>query len=200
MERAYRIQPTFSRLFIPIPSQPPYFSPYGHGDFDSSSRVVPVSETEFVNHFLRYARKELAEFTPFIFHSLYRIETARATASVHSHHGYSVNVNPAGLVEANPGSRFRLSKLTGSSSYYAKILTDLQAKCDTLGYPEFFYTFTNSNQWEVMIASALSQDGYDVWHNDDEPPYTGDQDIVGQYFAHLPCSSNAGSCHFHSSK
>ena len=190
----------FLKIVYPYAESAPIFFPYGLGDFDTASRVVPVSESEFVVHYLRYARKELAEFTPFVFHSLYRIETSRATASVHAHHGYSGQVGPAGLIVANPGSKFRLSKLTGSSSYYDKIHKDLQAQCDALGNPDFFYSFTNSNQWDVLIASALSQDGYDVYHKDDEPPCTEEQDTGSPYFAHLPCSSNVENCHFHSSK
>merc|ERR1719186_1384443 len=79
----------FLRIKEPYAKAMPSYFPSGHGDFDSGTRNVVVSETEFVNHYLRYARKELAEFRPFVFHSLYRIEIARTTASVHAHHGYS---------------------------------------------------------------------------------------------------------------
>ena len=41
----------------------PVFFPDGHSDFDSDDRAVKVTETEFVNHYLKYARKQLVEFS-----------------------------------------------------------------------------------------------------------------------------------------
>ena len=50
----------------------PIFFPDPQDDFDGDRRML-VTETEFVNHYLKYARKELAQFTPFVFNSLFRI-------------------------------------------------------------------------------------------------------------------------------
>ena len=180
----------------------PIFFPDSQGDFDCDERRFKVSETEFVSHYLKYVRKQLAEFSPFIFHSLFRIDTFRTTASTHAHRGYSVLGNVDGMAAADPGSKFRLSKLTGSSSYYHQIHEDLQAKCDQLGYPEYFYTFSNSDQWDVSLAAALSQDGYDVWHIADEARCFGGADqhaSESSYFVHLH-SALVQNCPFHASK
>ena len=193
----------FLKIQQPYAKSMPVFFPSGQDDFDSGTRNIVVSETEFVTHYLRYARKELAEFSPFLFHSLYRIEMARTAASVHVHHGYSGQAVGNEPVAIDPGSKFRLMKLAGSSSYYTKIHKDLQAKCDDLGYPEFFYTFTNTDRWDVTLATMLSQDGFDVWHEDDEGrrlPGTGLDST--SYFVHLPCLSESAlqNCTFHSCK
>ena len=191
----------FLNMKHPYAKAMPLYFPDGQDDFDLEDRVVKVSETEFVNHYLRYARKQLVEFTPFVFHSLFRIESFRASASIHSPRGY-LQDDVANLGAVDPGSKFRLSKLTGSSSYYSRIYEDLQAKSDQLGYPEFFYTFSNTDQWDVTLATALGQDGYDVWHVEDEAQLLGgpEQQAQGcQYYVHLH-PSLAQNCPFHSSK
>jgi hypothetical protein len=192
----------FLKIKNPYAKAMPIFFPHGNGDFDCDSRGVEVSETEFVNHYLRYARKQLVEFTPFVFHSLYRIDTFRARASILAPRGYPVQGNANNVAAGNPGSKFQLSKLTGSSSYYSKIHQDLQNKCTYLGYPEFFYTFSNSDQWDITLATALSQDGYDVWHVKDEARLLGgpEQEAYGSpYVVHLRSSLDQ-NCPFHSSK
>ena len=126
-------------------SLPSYF-PHGEGDFDSATRSTSVSETDFVIHYLRYARKELSTFRPFVFNSLYRIDTARTVASSHAYRGFSVQGAADGEETGDRGSKFLFYKLPGSSDYYAKVHKDLQAKCKVLGYPEFFYTFTNTDR------------------------------------------------------
>ena len=130
----------------PYAKSTPSFFPQGLGDFDSATRSFQVSETDFVIHYLRYARKELSTFTPFIFHSLYRIDTARTVASSRAYRGFSSQGAADGEETGDPGSKFLFYKLPGSSDYYAKINKDLQAKCKVLGYPEFFYTFTNTDR------------------------------------------------------
>ena len=151
----------------------------------------------FVNHYICYARKELAEFSPFIFHSLYRIETKRVTASKHAPRGFLQESGNQG----EPGQKYRLSKLTGYSSYYQKIEDDLKAKCKYFQNPEIFYTFSCTNRWEVTRSSVLSQQGYDIWHKDDElkwltgTPPEKDENV---YFAHIPDDSTTSNCPFHS--
>ena len=195
----------FLNMKHPYAKAMPLFFPDGQGDFDSADRVIKVSETDFVNHYLRNARKQLVEFSPFIFHSLFRIESFKASACIHSPRGgYLIQDGATSLTTSmDPGSKFRLSKLTGSSSYYSRIHEDLHAKCDQLGYPEFFYTFSNSDQWDVTLATALSQDGFDVWHVNDEAHLLGrdpeQQAQRAQYFVHLH-PSLAQNCPFHSSK
>ena len=131
-----------------------------------------------------------------MFHSLYSIETSRVTASLHAPRGYLMSGN---LPPQEPGSNYRLSKLTGSTSYYNNIREDIQKKCEYLGYPEFFYTFSNTDRWDVTLASSLSQDGYDIWHvRDEEKQLPGDvmlQTDENVYFAHLP-GSNQANCPF----
>jgi hypothetical protein len=191
----------FLDIMHPYARAMPIFFPDPQDDFDGDRRML-VTETEFVNHYLKYARKELAQFTPFVFHSLFRIDTLRTTASAHAHRGYSVPGNVEAVAQADPGSKFRLSKLTGSSSYYHQIYKDLQAKCDQLGYPEYFYTFSNTDQWDVTLATALSQDGYDVWHIEDEQRCFGGAGLNASgspYFVHLP-SDFVHNCPFHASK
>ena len=78
----------FLTIDHPYAKAMPTFFPSGEGDYDSESRQIQVSEVAFVNHYIRYARKELAEFSPFVFYSLYRIETKRVTASEHALRGY----------------------------------------------------------------------------------------------------------------
>jgi hypothetical protein len=58
--------------------------------------------------------------------------------------------------------------LTGSDDYYTKQRLDLRAKSDVFGFPQLFHTFTNTDKWQVTLASCLMQDGHDVWHIADE--------------------------------
>ena len=57
------------------------------------------------------------------------------------------------------------------------------------GYPQLFFTFSNNPRWDVTLSTALSQDGYDVWHKKDElniGAFQEPDNYAEDYRVHLP--------------
>ena len=171
------------------------FFPDGVGDFDDE-RNSPVTELEWIGHILRNVRKELSEFTLFPFTAAYRMDMKQRQAAFNSCTGYK-KAEDGTMVRCDvDGQRF-VGTVQGSSEYYLKHRADILAKCDVLGYPTLFITMTNSDQWDVLLSTALSQDGYDVWHAKDEKRLLGggDEPSVNEYFVHEPGHENL--CPYH---
>ena len=84
---------------------------------------------------------------------------------------------------------------------------DIFAKSEILGYPDVFFTFTSTNDWDVNLSTALSQNGYNIWHSTNERKLltTRTQDLLqeptDQYYAHIRSSSTDNDkeykCPFH---
>ena len=177
----------------------PMFFPEGRFGLHDPDRVLPISEGEFVLHHMRNVRKELLYSPLFISTAVYRLETHRLISACHALRGYITSDN--NVVEWLPDARLRFMKLVGSSDYYKKQYLEMKAKSAAFGFPQIFYTFTNTDRWEVTLASCLMQEGHAVWHVTEEEEldllpgkeFTPTQE---EYAVH---TSNTGSsnCPFH---
>ena len=119
---------------------------------------------------LRNVRKRISEFPLFVFTAAYRLDTQKLVGAYSALIGFHKKANGEMVQSKDDGDRFQNDhfNLTGSTDYYRKQEMDIKAKCRTMGYPEIFYTFTNTDRWEVTLATALSQEGYNIWHPSDE--------------------------------
>ena len=98
-------------------------------------------------------------------------------------------------------------RIPGTSHFYIKQKSEIEAKVAAIGPPMFFFTLTNRTKG-VHLATAVSQQGKDVFHVSDEwkilnedPPedilFTGDE---SEYFIHIKNSfrrPDADMCHIH---
>ena len=163
------------------------FFPDGKKGLNDPDRVVKVTEAEFVKYHLRNVKKDLLEFPLFTFLAALRLETSRFLSSYQALRGYSVNEQ--GVVEVGE-TPLNFMHHTGSKDYYQKQRHDLTSKCRTFGYPSIFYTFSCSNCWEVVLASCLLQEGYDVTHVEEEPDAEelSSTDSSREYMVHVRSS------------
>ena len=151
------------------------------------------TEGEWVKHMLSNVKKRLSEVPLFAFAASYRLDMKRLFSSYHN--------SPVGIYDRCSGKfqdekeyeriQTQLFNLTGSTDYYKKQFFDLVSKSDLLQYPEVFYTFSCSNQWDIILATILSQIGFNIWHSTDERqkliPIVEDFDNCehDQYYAHI---------------
>ena len=160
----------FLNLSSPYAKTMPIFFPEQIGDWDDPRRdqTRPISETEWIGHTLRSVHKELVEFPLFPFTAAYRMDMKSIQSAYNSCIGY--RQAPDGQFEKSDvdGQRFT-GTVPGSSEYLAKHKADIAAKCETkLEHPTLFVTLTNTDQWDVVLSTALSQDGWNTWHQNDE--------------------------------
>ena len=178
------------------------FFPEGCNGLHDSNRVLPISESDFVMHYMRNVRKELLYSPYFISTAVYRLETNRLVSAFYALRGYITSDSDD--VERLPDDRLRFMKLVGSADYYEKQYLEIKAKSVSLGYPEIFYTFTNTDRWETTLASCLLQEGYNVWHVQDEQEELTllpdkkclDQHLNEEYVVHTP-EAGSSTCPFH---
>ena len=192
----------FLDMLHPYVTTLPMFFPKGSKGLHDPGRMLQPTESEFVLHFLRNIRKELLEFPLFTFIATYRLGTNQLISCFHALRGYRTSDNDE--VTAEDDNRLRFNRVTGSSDYYHKQYLDLKAKSAVFGHPQIFYTFTNTDRWEVTLACCLSQDGFDIWHFEDELnklcllPDRGriSPAFDNEYFAHLP-HPGCSTCPYH---
>ena len=151
-------------LSRPYSQTMPIFFPNCTGDVDDPDRDPKVSEADWLVHMLRCVRKNLSEFPLFVFTGAYRLDAQRMISAYNTMVGFTRSGD--GQIAAE--DRFLGQTLRGSGDYYAKLDMDLSAKCHAFGYPQLFFTFRNTDGWDINLSTALSQDGYDVWHKKDE--------------------------------
>ena len=155
---------SFLSLARPYSQTFPLFFPQGRGDVDDPLRNIQVSESEWSIHMLRSVKKDLVEFPLFVFAAAFRIDRMKIVKAYHNSARYTVSAD--GWVTRTEG--FHGRTLRGSGEYYEKTERDIHAKSEVFGYPQLFFTFSNNPAWKVTMSTALSQDGYDVWHEKDE--------------------------------
>ena len=181
----------------------PMFFPVCRGDVDDPERELEVSESDWAIHFLRYVKKNLLEFPLFVITAAFRLDTAKIFSAYYNAASYT-RTDDTELVRCE-GFHLR-QQLRGSAEYYAKAEKDMLEKSDVFGYPRFFFTFSNNPRWEITLSTALSQDGYDVWHKADERTllnllvgHAGPEDSHDNYYVHLRSSGNnpRDQCMFH---
>ena len=165
------IPTNFLRLRNPYAKTMPIFFPHNKGDIDDPKiKEGKVKEREWVLHMLRNVRKRISEFPIFAFTAAYRLDTQKLVGAYNALIGFRKTTTGEMVQSRDDQDRFTNDQfnLTGSTDYYKKQEMDIEAKCRTMGYPEIFYTFTNTDRWDITLATALSQEGYDVWHPLDE--------------------------------
>ena len=174
----------FMSLQQPYSKTFPVFFPRGRGDVDDERRDPSLSESEWSIHMLRSVRKELAEFDLFVFAAAFRLDTAKVTKAIHNSASYTRSEE--GWVTRN--NEFCGPTLRGSEEYFFKTEKDIRAKFDVYGPAQLFFTVSNNPRWEVTLSTALSQDGYDVWHKKDEHDQLGFRGNVfpEKYHVHIP--------------
>ena len=183
----------FLNVSSPYAKTMPIFFPRQTGDWDDPRRDPnrPISETEWIGHVLRSVHKQLTEFPLFPFTAAYRLDMKAIQSAFNSCSGFKQG--PDGALQRSDveGQRF-VGTVTGSSEYYSKHKSDIKAKCSALGYPTLYVTLSNSEHWDVNLSTALSQDGWDIWHKNDEHrllyPLEGldhPTEEEGDYFAHV---------------
>ena len=155
-------------LSRPYSQTMPVFFPNCTGDADDPDRIPKVSEAEWLVHMLRCVRKNLSEFPLFVFTGAYRLDAQRTRSAYNALVGYTRFGDGQIRKSVAAEDRFLGQTLRGSGDYYAKLEMDLSAKCREFGYPQLFFTFSNSDSWDINLSTALSQDGHDVWHKKDE--------------------------------
>ena len=64
-------------------------------------------------------------------------------------------------------NHLQFRKIPGTSHYYSKQKSDIEAKMSIIGPPMFFFTLTNRTKG-VHLATAVSQQGINVFHLSDE--------------------------------
>ena len=183
--------------FLQVPSPyaktMPVFFPRQTGDWDDPRRdpTRPISETEWIGHVLRSVHKQLTEFPLFPFTAAYRLDMKAIQSAFNNCTGFKLESDGTWKRSDVDGQRF-VGTVTGSSEYYAKHKSNIKAKCNILGYPTLFVTLTNSEHWDVTLSTALSQDGWNIWHKNDEQrllyPLEGLMHPIedeGDYFAHV---------------
>ena len=180
----------FLKMRHPYVTSMPMFFPCGKGGLHDPDRAKAPTELEFVLHYLRNVRKELQEDPIFSSLATFRLETAKLYACFNALRGFTVNDENRAEVDEN--YRLRFMHHTGSRDYYIKQNLDLQARSSVIGFPQILYTFSCSNHWEITLASALMQEGYEVGHVENEPDseYLADSDPGKEYTVHSPSVDN----------
>ena len=199
----------FIQLSSPYAKTMPIFFPRQTGDWDDPRRdpARPITEVEWIGHILRSVHKELVEFPLFPFTAAYRLDMKSIQSSYNSCIGYRQAPDGVFGKKDVDGQRF-VGTVPGSSEYHSKQKSDIEAKCNTkLEQPTFFVSLTNTDQWDVVLSTALSQDGWNVWHRNDEQkrlrlldgqvhPNPDEED--GVYFVHaLPSRLLEDDCPYH---
>ena len=197
----------FLELSSPYAKTMPIFFPRQTGDWDDPRRDSsrPVTEFEWIGHILRSVHKELVEFPLFGFTAAYRMDMKCLQSAYNSCIGYRESPNGDMDKSDVDGQRFA-GTVPGSSEYYEKHKCDIEAKGEIFSPPTLFVTLTNTQKWEVVLSTALSQDGWNIWHKNDErkrlrllqgQEHPGEEE--GEYFAHAPASNLLeDDCPYHS--
>ena len=193
----------FLEVLHPYVKALPMFFPAGKKGLHDPRRMIQPTEGQFLMHFLRNVKKELLEYPLFTFLGLYRLETKRFLSCYNALRGFIITDSDEVEAFRDDGA-LQFIHLTGSADYYRKQFLDMEAKSKTFGYPQIFYTFTSTDGWADTLASCLMQDGYDVWHVDDESERlcvlpdreTSTNDPEQEYLVHCP-SQGCSDCPFH---
>ena len=189
----------FLSMACPYSQTMPMFFPNMEGDVDDVGRDPerPVTERQWIGHHLRSVHKELSEFPLFVFTAAYRVDMKSFYAAFNSCKGYR-HYSDGTLIHCDVDGDRMVGVVRGSSEYYKKQKADIRAKCDVLKYPSLFVSLTNSDAWQEFLATALSQDGRNIWHKDDEPGEGPPGPSEADYFDHIseapPTDSN---CPYH---
>ena len=177
------------RLDQPYSQFLPLFFPSCTGDVDDPDRGTEISEADWAIHILRLVKKNLVELPLFVFIAAFRLDTAKIVGAYHNAVGYTRT--EAGQIEQCEGFEFRQT-LRGSKEYFAKAMNDIAVKCDVIGSPQIFFTFSNNSRWDVTLSTALSQDSYNVWHKRDEQNmltllqgFVLPDDLAEKYYVHI---------------
>ena len=183
----------FFNLTSPYSKTMPIFFPRKTGDWDDPRRdpTRPISEGDWVRHILRSVHKQLTEFPLFPFTAAYRMDMKAIQSAFNSCTGYR-QLADGTFERCEPDGQRLVGTVVGSSEWYAKQKCDIYAKCTDMYNPSLFVTLTNTDNWDVNLSTALSQDGWDIWHKNDEQrllfPLEGLTHPVedeGDYFAHV---------------
>ena len=196
----------FLQMSSPYAKTMPIFFPKQTGDWDDPRRdpTRPISESEWIGHILRSVYKHLAEFPLFPFTAAYRLDMKAIQSAYNSCTGY--RQLPDGSFERREVDGHRLvGTVVGSSEWYTKQKLDICAKCENVYNPSLFVTLTSSDNWDVNLSTALSQDGWNVWHKNDEQrmlnPLEGQihpDENEGNYFVHsTPSRLLEDDCPYH---
>ena len=166
----------------------PIFFPNCRGDVDDP-REIEISEADWIIHMIRLVKKNLVEFPLFVFAAAFRVDTAKIVGAYFNAVCYTRSGE--GVIEKCEGFHFRQT-LRASAEYYTKVQVDIEAKIKCLGNPQFFFTFSNNSRWEITLATALSQERFDVWHKRDEANllalmegFDEPEDTQEKYFVHI---------------
>ena len=155
---------SFLTLKRPYTKTFPLFFSRGQGDVDDPLRNLFVSESEWSIHMLRCVKKDLAEFPLFVFAVAFRIDMSKIIKAYNNSASYVRLAD--GVIRKIDG--FNGPTLRGSQEYFAKKRKDIFGTMDVIGNPHFSFTVSCDPRCEVTKSTALSQDGYDVWHVRDE--------------------------------
>ena len=194
----------FIKMKKPYSKILPTFFPLEQDDLDYFQHQFKITEGQWVAHMLRNVKKTLSENSLFVFGAAYRLDMSRLESA-----SYVMTARQDGCqlkFPENDATRLKTVyfNLPGSKDYYIKQYNDLIAKSSAFGYPEVFYTFRSSNEWDVTLATSLSQDGFDIWHSSDErsnllvQPGHKLTDTSEGYFVHISegCGSKS-ECPYH---
>ena len=196
----------FLHLSSPYSKTMPVFFPTQTGDWDDPRRDPnrPISETEWIGHMLRSVHKQLVEFPLFPFTAAYRLDMKDMQSAYNSCCGYRQLSDGSFERSDVDGKRF-VGTVKGSSEWYSKEKSDIEAKSNNLCNPTLFVSVSNTENWDVTLSTALSQDGVDVWHKNDErrmltllEGQIHPVEEEGQYFAHTaPTRLMEDDCPYH---
>ena len=172
------IRDPYSQMF------PPRF-PSGY-DIHSPYFIRPVTESEWVNHKIRGIDPWFSQNPLFVFTAAYRLDFQKTASSLHALKGKVIKsykfstfstVSSSGVPTHGRGQQaiyveqaekhLHFRKIPGTSHFYAKHKANLEAKVSALKQPMFFFTLTNRTKG-VHLATAVSQQGIDVFHRSDE--------------------------------
>ena len=204
-EKSYPVN--FLHMEKPYSKILPLFFRFEQDDFNGILAGLQITEAQWVKHMLRNVGKKVSENHTFMFAASYRLDMKKLEVASRS----PINCHEKGSCDMweTKDERFKTEyfNLTGSTDYYQKQLYDIFAKSEILGYPDVFFTFTSTNDWDVNLSTALSQNGYNIWHSTDERKLltTRTQDLLqeptDQYYAHIRSSSTDNDkeykCPFH---
>ena len=193
-----KIQKPYSKIL-------PTFFPSEQDDLMRFSQLG-ITEGQWVNHMMKNVKKTISENSVFVFASSYRMDMQRLESASRGAIGRKKSDCQIAFEDKDRKMRKNFFNLTGSRDYYKKQHNDIVAKAHLLGYPEVFYTFTSSKKWDVSLATALSQDAYNIWHSSDEKKLLSTQsgnilcNEEDQYYAHIEDEVNDEyRCPYHTS-
>ena len=194
----------FIKIKRPYSKILPLFFPLEQDDLDHFQSQLLITEGRWAVHMLRNVNKTLSENNLFVFGAAYRLdmqrlETASFVMTVQQGESHLKSLN-------NDNGRLKTAffNLPGSKDYYRKQFKDLMAKSFAFGFPEVFYTFRSSNNWDETLVTALSHDGFNIWHSSDErlslltqPGHEVPDNSEG-YFVHIgDRPENKSECPYH---